>query len=201
MQIERLEISLGAQASPQVDAGIDRFWIFRCHSPEGKFHYAGRVSPTPSSRNRSFVRSCLRRKSAYRFDARCHPSSSTKVLSVRRFMLMGLSHFGQCGTSSEGTVIFGTVPSGRRRFPSLPITNPWASTICRWCLHCHRLPCDRAGCTETGRNRPGCRTGGVCQIRISGNSGRRLWSGRNNPFRRSGHRERYIQVLADSYTD
>ncbi len=40
MQIERSEISLGAFGLPQVDAGINRPWILRCHSPEGKFHDA-----------------------------------------------------------------------------------------------------------------------------------------------------------------
>ena len=86
--------------------------------------------PTPSSRQRSRAPRCRRRNSSYRAAAACQPSSSTKLSSARRFIVMGRPQTGQRGTSPAGTAMAGTRPAGGSSSPA-PTRNPWASTIRR----------------------------------------------------------------------
>ena len=62
---------------------------------KGYLIMTGVLKPTPNSRKRIFCPSRMRRKLLYRSAALCQPSSSTKVSSQRRFMVIGLPQTGQ----------------------------------------------------------------------------------------------------------
>ena len=80
---------------PQIDAGVDRFGILAVIRQKGYLIMTGVLKPTPNSRKRIFCPSRVRRKLLCRSAALCQPSSSTKVSSQRRFMVIGLPQTGQ----------------------------------------------------------------------------------------------------------
>ena len=99
-------ICIGQNTSPKFTQAYTAYEFFTVICQNEYLIIAGVLYPTTSSRNNICKFLCLRRSSSYRSAARYQPLSCTKVSSARRFIVIGLPHFGQCGISSVGIRIF-----------------------------------------------------------------------------------------------
>lgn len=90
----------GCIGFPQIDAGVGSVFPGGGHTPEGIFDDAGGAYTGAQVQEQYFGALVPAQEVRIALDARYQPSSSTKVSSQRRFMVMGLPHTGQRRTSS-----------------------------------------------------------------------------------------------------
>ena len=96
---------LWANCLPLVDADVGGVWVLGCHLPERVFDDNGRIVPNAQFQKEDFLPCAGPEKFSYRSTALCQPLSSTKVSSLRRFMVKGFPQWGQVGRSSVGIFI------------------------------------------------------------------------------------------------
>lgn len=148
-------ICFGQNASPKFTQAYTAFEFFAVICQNEYLIITGVLYPTPSSRNNICKFLCLRRNSSYRSAARYQPLSCTKVSSARRFIVIGLPHFGQCGISSVGIRIFFCVFSIM--------------------LRCHKFPDSTAGNIETVHSLLAYKTVDACRSLLSEIGGQHSW--------------------------
>ena len=105
IQMDLCRISGGQIACPLLTQAYVAVGFFAVICQNGYLIITGVLQRTPNSRKRIFPPARVRRKFSYRSAARCQPSSSTNLSSLRKFIISGLPQCGQTGKSSVGIFI------------------------------------------------------------------------------------------------
>ena len=103
MNADRLSLDLRrANGLPLIDADVECVWIFSGHPPERILDDDRGVVANTQFQKEDALPLVAAQKFAVPVGSSVPTTSSTKVSSARRFMLMGLPQCGQWGTSSDG---------------------------------------------------------------------------------------------------